>query len=175
MGSGSTIAWLSGSSAGCSSDSCLRLVWSNSHRAVPRGGALQVGTGTLSVLVPPLLIYCFYCLFCVLCCIIYSTCCIVVVSCIAFYVLDSSDVSLWDSVYPHPAGLVCPPPACVVAEAERGGHLRHRDRRTISLLQPAAKTPARGFLLPGEKKFSRDIYFVFRVSWIVAIGYNCHN
>lgn len=51
---------------------------------------------------------------------------------------------------PHLAGLVCPPAASVVAEAECGGDLRHRDRCTAALLQSSAQTPDRGFLLAGR-------------------------
>lgn len=39
--------------------------------------------------------------------------------------LDSGDLPLRDSVHPHSAGLVCPPVAVVVAEAECGRDLRH--------------------------------------------------
>lgn len=41
-GSESTIVWPSGWPAGCSSGSCLPLVWWNSRHVVPHGGALQV-------------------------------------------------------------------------------------------------------------------------------------
>lgn len=66
-----------------------------------------------------------------------------------FFFTNSSDLPLRDSVYPHPAGLVCPPVSSVVAEAERDGDLHHRDRCTPAFLQPTAQTPARVFLPAG--------------------------
>lgn len=72
-------------------------------------------------------------------------------------VLNSPHVSLRDSVYPNPSGLVCPPVASVLAEAERGGSLRYRDRCSVPVLQSTAEAPTWSFLLAGEKKwiFSR--------------------
>lgn len=64
---------------------------------------------------------------------------------------DSVDVPLRDSVHPHAAGLVCPPVAGVVAEAERDRDLCDRDPRPAALLQPGPQTPPRSLLPAGGK------------------------
>lgn len=64
-------------------------------------------------------------------------------------VSDSVDVPLRDSVHPYAAGLVRPPAASVVAEAERGRDLRDRDPRPPAVLQPRPTTPTWVFLPAG--------------------------
>lgn len=64
-------------------------------------------------------------------------------------VSDSVDVPLRDSVHPYAAGLVCPPVASVVAEAERDRDLCDRDPRPPAVLQPSPPTPTWVFLPAG--------------------------
>lgn len=68
-------------------------------------------------------------------------------------VSDSVDVPLRDSVHPYAAGLVRPPVASVVAEAERDRDLYDRDPRPPAVLQPSPPTPTWVFLPAGGWKF----------------------
>lgn len=74
--------------------------------------------------------------------------------------LNSSDISLRDSVYPHLAGLVCPPVASVVAQTKCGGDVCYRDRSTSPFLQPTAQTQAWGFLPAGGWNFKCFVMFL---------------
>lgn len=67
-------------------------------------------------------------------------------------VSDSVDVPLRDAVHPYAAGLVCPPVASVVAEAERDRGLCDRDPRPPAVLQPGPPTPTWVFLPAGWLK-----------------------
>lgn len=67
-------------------------------------------------------------------------------------VFNSSDISLWNSVHPYSTGLVCPPVAGLVAEAQRSGNIRYRNPCTVSLLQSFATAATCCLLYAGEKR-----------------------
>ncbi len=65
------------------------------------------------------------------------------------YFLVSFDLSLWDPVFTNPAGLVRSSAAGVVPEAQCGGNVCYRDRRSLHFLQPHTKTQTRCLLHSG--------------------------
>lgn len=65
------------------------------------------------------------------------------------YFLVSFDLSLCDPVFTDPAGLVRSSAAGVVPEAQCGGNVCYRDRRSLHFLQPHTKTQTRRLLHSG--------------------------